>query len=104
MNRLIAFAHSIALVLAVCCGAAVAQEYPAQPVRIVVGFSPGGPTDVVARVLADKLSGRLGKQFYVVNQAGAGSNTASGMVASAAADGYTLLVVSTCFIILKTDF
>ena len=89
----------LAAVLSLCCGAAAAQDYPSQPVRIIVGFTPGGPTDVVARVLADKLSARLGKQFYVVNQPGAGSNTASGMAAAAPADGYTLLVVSTGFII-----
>lgn len=89
----------LALAIALCCSAAEAQEYPTQPVRIIVGFTPGGPTDVVARVLADKLSSRLGKQFYVVNQPGAGSNTASGMAAAAPADGSTLLVVSTGFII-----
>lgn len=89
----------LAAALGLCCSTATAQEYPSQPVRVVVGFTPGGPTDVVARVVSDKLSARLGKQFYVVNQPGAGSNTASGMVAAAPADGHTLLVVSTGFVI-----
>ena len=71
------------------------SSYPDKPVRIIVGFAAGGPTDVIARVVADKLSAGLGRQFVVVNQPGAGSNTASGMVAQAPADGYTLLAVST---------
>lgn len=87
------------MALGLCCGIASAETYPKQPVRVVVGFTPGGPTDVVARLVSDKLSARLGKQFYVLNQPGAGSNTASGAVAAAPADGHTLLVVSTGFII-----
>ena len=85
-------------------GAAIAQSYPDHPVKIIVGFAPGGPTDVVARIIADKLSASLGKQFYVVNSPGAGSNTASGMAASSPADGYTLLVVSTGFLINPSLF
>jgi tripartite-type tricarboxylate transporter receptor subunit TctC len=73
--------------------------YPERPVRIVVGFTPGGPTDVIARIVAIKLSENLGKQFYVENVPGAGSNTASGQVAQAPADGYTLLVISTGFLV-----
>ncbi len=80
------------------------SSYPDKPVRIIVGFAAGGPTDVIARVVADKLSAGLGRQFVVVNQPGAGSNTASGMVAQAPADGYTLLAVSTGFIINPTLF
>jgi|RhiMetdeSRZDD1v2_1073273.scaffolds.fasta_scaffold106865_2 tripartite-type tricarboxylate transporter receptor subunit TctC len=88
----------------VCAGPALAQSYPDKPVRIIVGFAAGGPTDVIARIVADKLSASLGRQFYVVNQPGAGSNTASGMVAQSAADGYTLVAVSTGFIINPTLF
>jgi tripartite-type tricarboxylate transporter receptor subunit TctC len=84
--------------------AAVAQSYPEHPVKMIVGFAPGGPTDVIARIVADKLSASLGKQFYVVNQPGAGSNTASGAAASSPADGYTLLVVSTGFLINPSLF
>ena len=85
-------------------GAAVAQSYPDRPVKMIVGFAPGGPTDVIARIVADKLSASLGKQFYVLNQPGAGSNTASGMAATSPADGYTLLVVSTGFLINPSLF
>jgi tripartite-type tricarboxylate transporter receptor subunit TctC len=84
--------------------AAVAQSYPEHPVKMIVGFAPGGPTDVIARIVADKLSASLGKQFYVVNQPGAGSNIASGAAASSPADGYTLLVVSTGFLINPSLF
>ena len=85
-------------------GAALAQSYPDKPVRVIVGFAPGGPTDVIARIVSDKLSTSLGKQFYVVNQPGAGSNTASGVVATAPGDGYTLMVVSTGFIVNPSLF
>lgn len=73
-------------------GTAYAQpSYPAKPVRIVLGFAPGGSTDVVARLLARKLSDSLGQAFVVENRAGAGSNIATQHVARSAADGYTLL-------------
>lgn len=77
----------------------VRAAYPDKPVRIVVGFTPGGPTDVIARIVALKLSERLGQQFYVENVPGAGGNTASGQVAHAPPDGYTLLVISTGFLV-----
>ena len=87
-----------------CASQALAQAYPDKPVKLVVGFAPGGPTDVIARIVADKLSANLGKQFYVVNQAGAGGNTATGGVATSPADGYTLLVVSTGFVVNPSLF
>ena len=95
---------AVGLVALVVAEAAFAQSYPEKPVRIVVGFAAGGPTDVVARIVADKLSANLGKQFYVVNQPGAGGNTATGMVASSPGDGYTLLVVSTGFVVNPSLF
>ena len=73
---------------------AFAQGYPNKPVRIVVGFAAGGPTDVIARIVAQKLSETLGHQFYVENVGGAGGNTASGQVARAAPDGYTIMAIS----------
>jgi tripartite-type tricarboxylate transporter receptor subunit TctC len=78
---------------------AFAQGYPNKPVRIVVGFAAGGPTDVIARIVAQKLSETLGQQFYVENVGGAGGNTAAGQVARAPADGYTIHVVSTGFMV-----
>jgi tripartite-type tricarboxylate transporter receptor subunit TctC len=70
-----------------------AQAYPSRPVRIVVGFPAGGTSDIVARVLGQRLSERLGQQFVVENRPGAGSNLATEAVARAAADGYTLLLI-----------
>ena len=79
---------------------AVAQsEYPDRPVRVIVGFTAGGPTDVIARLVAQRLSDGLGQQFYVENVPGAGGNIAAAQTARAAADGYTLHVVSTGFIV-----
>jgi tripartite-type tricarboxylate transporter receptor subunit TctC len=69
-----------------------AQTYPIRPVRVIVPFAPGGPTDVCARLIAQKLSEHLGKQFYVENVAGAGGNIGTGQAARAAADGYTVLI------------
>src|SRR6476620_10477547 len=77
----------------------IAQGYPGRPVRVVVGFPPGGPTDVIARMVAQKLSDALGQQFFVENIGGAGGNTASGQVACATPDGYTIMVISTGFVV-----
>ena len=85
--------------------AGLAQTYPDKSVRIIVPFAPAGPTDVIARVVADKLSAHLGKQFYVENRAGAGGNTGTGAVAAQApGDGYTLIVVSTGFVVNPSLF
>ena len=73
---------------------AQAQHYPARPVRVVVGFPAGGPTDVFARVIAQWLSARLGQQFVIENRPGAGGNIATEAVVKAAADGYTLLLTT----------
>jgi tripartite-type tricarboxylate transporter receptor subunit TctC len=69
-----------------------ALDYPTRPVRLVVGFPAGGPTDGLARLIAQRLSERLGQQFLVENKPGAGSNIATESVVNAAADGYTVLV------------
>ena len=67
--------------------------------RVVVGFPAGGPTDVIARMVAQKLSDALGQQFFVENIGGAGGNTASGQVARATPDGYTMMAISTGFVV-----
>jgi tripartite-type tricarboxylate transporter receptor subunit TctC len=72
-----------------------AQTYPTRPVRIVVGFPPGGGTDITARLIGQWLSERLGQPFIIENRPGAGSNIATEAVVRAPADGYTLLLVST---------
>jgi tripartite-type tricarboxylate transporter receptor subunit TctC len=72
---------------------ALALDYPARPVHMIVGFAAGGPTDVAARVIGRWLSERLGRSFVIENRPGAGSNIAAEYVVRAPADGYTLLMV-----------
>jgi tripartite-type tricarboxylate transporter receptor subunit TctC len=80
-------------------GAAAGQSYPSRAVRVIVPFAPGGPSDVLARVVAQKLSEKFGKPFYVENIAGAGGNVGTGAAARALPDGYTLLLAGSHFVI-----
>lgn len=82
-----------AAVAPVLSGTAFAQNYPTRPVRMIVPYAPAGPTDIFARLTAQKLSEVLGKQFYVENIGGAGGNVGMGQGARAAPDGYTVLFV-----------
>lgn len=96
-------AQTGAACLAACTLGAFAQgSYPTKPVRIVVGFSAGGTTDVVARIMARELTAALGQSFVVDNKPGAGSNIATDMVAAAPPDGYTLLFVAVTSAINQT--
>src|SRR6478672_3993066 len=79
--------------------ASSAQNYPSRPVRVVVGFPAGGPTDAIARIVAQKLTDNLGQQFFVENVGGAGGNTAAGQVARVTPDGYTIMAISTGFVV-----
>ncbi len=88
MRRLIAIAAVI--IGAIGCSAALAQTYPTRPITLVVPDPPGGPTDVVARVLAERMRGSLGQPVIVENVAGGSGNIGVAKAARAAADGYTL--------------
>ena len=90
---------TLAPMLAIFAGPAGAETYPARSVRMIVPFAAAGPTDVIGRIVAQKLSEDLGQQFYVENVPGGGGNTGTAQAAKSAADGYTILVVSTGFII-----
>lgn len=84
----------IGLSAAAPMGSASAQDYPTRPVKWVVGYPPGGATDIIARLLGQRLSERLGQQFVIENKPGAGNNIATESVINAEPDGYTLLFVN----------
>ncbi len=99
MHRMILVARLAALCTSlVWAGSCLAAEaYPNHPVKIVAPFAAGGPSDLIGRLLADKLSKTLGQQFYVEDHPGAGGNIGMTMVARSAPDGYTILVASSSF-------
>jgi tripartite-type tricarboxylate transporter receptor subunit TctC len=82
-----------AVALPAISGIARAQTYPTRPVRIIVGFAAGGPGDIVARLIGQSLSERIGQQFIVDDRPGAGGNIGTEAVVRAPSDGYTLLLV-----------
>jgi len=92
---------ALAAALAVLPIAAGAQSYPTKPVRILVGFAPGGGTDIMARAVAAKLSEVTKQQFIVENRPGANANVAAKIAADAPADGYTVLFMSVAHIMSK---
>lgn len=94
INNLRAAVCPALFVLAMACTDVTAQGYPGKPVRLIVGFAPGGSTDVVARLLARRLSDSMGQSFVIENRAGASSNIAAQTVARAAPDGLTLLYMT----------
>jgi len=83
---------------------AQAQAYPTKPVKLVVPYPPGGPTDIVARLVAQKLSDAMGQQFIIDNRPGAGGNPGAELVARSPADGYTLVVATTAHAINPSLF
>jgi tripartite-type tricarboxylate transporter receptor subunit TctC len=91
--------------LSVVSRVAKAQAYPTRPVRMIVPFAPGGQTDAIARLVAQKLSEHFDKQFYVENMTGAGGNIGMGRAAQSMPDGYTILVVDgTSFVVNPTMY
>jgi tripartite-type tricarboxylate transporter receptor subunit TctC len=104
-SRFIFILGFAALAAAIACGAQ-AKDYPERPVKIIVPYAPGGAVDVIARVIAQKLSDGAGGQFYVENLPGAGGDIGTRAAAGAPADGYTLLFTSPDFVtrpIVKTN-
>jgi tripartite-type tricarboxylate transporter receptor subunit TctC len=93
----------VGALLVLCAGIGHAQDakdpYPNRAVRVIVPFAAGGPGDLIARLLAQKLTESFGKKFYTENHPGAGGNIGTGLAARAPADGYTVLVVSSTFMI-----
>src|SRR5688572_22825449 len=81
-----------------------AQNYPTRPIRLVAPFAPGGPVDVGARLLAPKLQEALGVQVYVENVPGGSGNIGTALVAKAAPDGATVLVISSSFVVNPSMF
>lgn len=93
MNMIQRFGMALAIGAAALAGAgALAQEYPSKPIKLVVGYAPGGPTDVIARIVGQEISTTLGQPVLVENRAGANGNIATESVARSPADGYTLIV------------
>jgi tripartite-type tricarboxylate transporter receptor subunit TctC len=101
MHRTISLARLAALCTSlVWAGSCFAADaYPSHPVKIIAPFAAGGPSDIIGRIVADKLSSSLKQQFYVEDHAGAGGNIGMTQVARSAPDGYTILVASSSFVV-----
>lgn len=97
MNRRIALTCFLALSIAGHAQAQSPTGYPNKPVKFVVAFAPGGPADIIARLLGQRLSDSIGQPVVIENKAGAGGSLASGLVAKAPADGYTLMLNTSSF-------
>lgn len=89
----------VGIALALFVALATAQSYPSKPIHLIVAFPPGGPVDIVARLIAPKISETLGQPLVVENRAGAGGNVPTAQVAKSAADGYTVLAHSASYAI-----
>ena len=92
-------AASAVVALGLVATVACAQKYPTRPVRLIVPFAPGGPTDVIARIMSPRLTEALGEQIIIDNRAGAGGNIGMGLAAHAPGDGHTLVLVSSSFVV-----
>jgi tripartite-type tricarboxylate transporter receptor subunit TctC len=107
MKTFLGLGFALALVLSAGAGHAQPQPerpYPDRPVRIIVPFAPAGLTDVVARIVAEKLTARLGTRFYVENRGGASGNTGTAAAAAAEPDGYTLLITGSGLVVNPSLF
>jgi tripartite-type tricarboxylate transporter receptor subunit TctC len=88
------FKAVIGILIALCVGAAAAQTYPTKPVRMILPFPPGGPSDILGRALAQKMTEQMGQTVITDNRAGAGGNLGLELTAKAAPDGYTVVLSS----------
>src|SRR5262245_3379078 len=80
-------------------GRSFAQAYPSRPIRVIVPFAAGGPSDIIARIVADAIQPRLGQSVVIDNRAGGGANIGIGQAARAEPDGYTILITTSAFVI-----
>ena len=94
MQRLAACAIACAALACVASAARAADDYPNHPVRWLVGYPPGGSTDIVSRLIGQYLSEHMGQQFVIENKPGAGNNLATEMATKADPDGYTVFLVN----------
>ncbi|HEY0569798.1 MAG TPA: tripartite tricarboxylate transporter substrate binding protein [Xanthobacteraceae bacterium] len=101
-RRYLCAAGALAALVVVAALPAIAQDYPARAVRIIIGFGPGSSGDITARILAQRFNEKLGQQFVVENKPGGGSNLAAEFVARAPKDGHTLLMATTANAINQT--
>src|SRR5262245_21010109 len=92
--------HAITALTCVFGNPAAAQSYPTKPIRIIVAFAPGGPADVMARLVGQRLTATLGESFVIDNRPGAGGTIGARAAAEADADGYTLLLGNTSTLVL----
>src|SRR5438552_417092 len=100
-RRIMRYVGAAVLALAAGVSPVLAQQYPVKPIRILVGFAPGGGTDIMARVIAAKVSDSMKQQFVVENRPGANANLAAKIAAEAPGDGYTILFMSVAHIMSK---
>ena len=98
MTRNLFRAFALAAACTLACPS-YAQEWPTHPVRIIVPFAPGGPVDIIARIVGAKLADAFGQQFVVENRTGAGGNIGAAVVAKSAPDGYTVLATSSAIVV-----
>src|SRR5207237_4375137 len=92
MNKITYAAAVLALLAGSAAPAVLAQNYPTKPIRMLIGFPPGGGTDIIGRIVAQKLSEAIGQQIIVDNRGGASGQLAAELVSKAAPDGYTIMM------------
>jgi tripartite-type tricarboxylate transporter receptor subunit TctC len=103
-SKLMSCVTAASIALSVFAGGALAQNYPTSPIRLLVGFPPGGAVDIMARTIGQKLAEAVGQPVVVDNRSGAGGNIAADIVAKAAPDGHTLLISAVSSLAISATF